>query len=283
MQAIMKAIFPQTIDGDLLKLVHLSNGFRLVNGARPLKVGDVCKAEARIVSVINTDAGKAVKVKGFVTRDGQPIIEVTSSFLYRGRFDDFKNTFELLEEPDYLVEIKDDAAVGVLKSKEWFEWDDETKPLQPGTTLVFRVKSEVTYRNKTCFKSVNVSGDIFVRDQIKRLVKVGSVDFVHDDSRGNPVVEYLRRHGQPQGQMTPLPNDGYTMSTPPGTTVFTSPATNEPYSKVSGDFNPIHVNPYFSDFASLPGTITHGMWSSAATRRFVETVVAQGKPDRVVA
>ena len=279
----MKAIFPASIDGDLLKLVHLSNGFRLVNGARPLKAGDVCKAEARIVSVINTDAGKAVKVKGFVTRDAQPVIEVVSSFLYRGRFDDFCNTFEVVEEPDYLVEVTNDAAVGVLKSKEWFDWDDETKPLQAGTTLVFRVKSEVTYRNKTCFQSVNVSGDIFVRDQIKRLVKVGSVDFLHEDSRGNPVVEYLRRHGQPQGQVCPLPNDGYNMATPSGTTVFTSPATNEPYSKVSGDFNPIHVNPYFSDFASLPGTITHGMWSSAATRRFVETVVAQGKPNRVIA
>lgn len=279
----MKSIFPASIDGDLLKLVHLSNGFRLVSGARPLKAGDVCKAEARIVSVANTDAGKTVKVKGYVTRDGQPIIEVASSFLYRGRFDDFQNTFEVLEEPDYLVEVADDAAVSVLQSKEWFEWDDETKPLQAGTSLVFRVKSEATYRNKTCYKSVNVSGDIFVRDQIKRLVKVGSVDFVHDDSRGNPVVEYLRRHGLAQGQISPLPNDGYAMSTPEGTTVFTSPATNEPYSKVSGDFNPIHVNPYFSDFASLPGTITHGMWSSAATRRFVETVVAQGKPDRVIA
>ncbi|KAI0685962.1 fatty acid synthase [Cytidiella melzeri] len=282
-QAIMKAIFPSSIDGDLLKLVHLSNGFRLVDGAAPLKAGDVCQSEARIVSVTNTDAGKAVKVKGIVKRAGQPVIEVVSSFLYRGRFEDFQNTFEVLEEPDYIVELPDDASVGVLKSKEWFEWDDETKPLQAGVSLVVRVKSEVTWRNKTCYKSVSVSGDVFVRDQIKRLVKVGAIDFLHDDSRGNPVIEYLRRHGTPQGLMSPLPNDGYTMSTSPGLTVFTSPATNEPYSKISGDFNPIHVNPYFSDLASLPGTITHGMWSSAATRRFIETVVAQGRPDRVVA
>jgi fatty acid synthase subunit alpha, fungi type len=279
----MKAIFPASIDGDLLKLVHLSNGFRLVQGAAPLKAGDVCQSEARIVSVTNTDAGKAVKVKGSVKRNGEAVIEVTSSFLYRGRFNDFENTFEVSEEPDYVVELVDDASIGVLKSKEWFEWDDETKPLLAGVSLIFRVRSEVTWRNKTCYKSVSVSGDIFVRDQIKRLVKVGTVDFLHDDSRGNPVVEYLRRNGTPQGLTTPLPNDGYTMPTPPGVTVFTSPATNEPYSKISGDFNPIHVNPYFSDFASLPGTITHGMWSSAATRRFIETVAAQGRPDRVVA
>jgi fatty acid synthase subunit beta len=64
---------------------------------------------------------------------------------------------------------------------------------------------------------------------------------------------------------------------------FSAPVTNEPYSKISGDFNPIHINPYFSDFASLPATITHGLWSSAATRRYVETVVAKGHPDRVIA
>ncbi|KAI0350257.1 hypothetical protein OH77DRAFT_1499100 [Trametes cingulata] len=281
-QTIMKAIFPAPIDGDLLKLVHLSNGFRLLEGAKPLKAGDVCKAEARIVAVINSDAGKTVKVKGYVTRDNERVIEVVSSFLYRGRFSDYENTFEILEEPDYLVELPTEASVGVLQSKEWFEWDDETKPLQAGTTLIFRVRSEVTYRNKTCYKAVNVSGEVFVRDQIKRLVKVGSVDFLQDDSRGNPVVAYLQRHGKPQGLVSPLSNEGYTMTTNTST-VFTAPATNEPYSKVSGDFNPIHVNPYFADYASLPGTITHGMWSSAATRRYVETVVAQGRPERVVA
>ncbi|KZT67951.1 hypothetical protein DAEQUDRAFT_367722 [Daedalea quercina L-15889] len=279
-QAIMKAIFPAAIDGDLLKLVHLSNGFRVLDGAEPLKAGDVCKAEARIVSVINSDAGKIVKVKGFVKRDGVPVIEVVSSFLYRGRYSDFENTFEVIEEPDYLVEVASEAEVGVLQSKEWFEWDDESKPLQAGTGLIFRIKSEVTYRNKTCFKSVSVSGNIFVRDQLKRLVKVGSVDFLQDDSRGNPVLAYLQRHGAQQGSPSALPNEGYTMSKS-GTTTFASPATNEPYSKISGDFNPIHINPYFADFAALPGTITHGMWSSAATRRYVETVVAQGRPDRV--
>jgi hypothetical protein len=55
----MKSIFPTSIDGDLLKLVHLSNGFRMLDGTEPLRV---CNAEACIVSVTNTDAGKVVKV-----------------------------------------------------------------------------------------------------------------------------------------------------------------------------------------------------------------------------
>lgn len=283
LQAIMKSIFPTAIDGDLLKLVHLSNGFRMVDGAKPLQVGDVCKAEARIISVINANEGKTVKVKGYVYRRGERVIEVVSSFLYRGRFTDYENTFETTEEPDYSVPLETDAAVGVLQSKEWFEWENESKPLVAGTSLIFRIQSQVSFKDRGIFKNVSISGDIFIRNQLKVLVKVGSVSFQQDDSQGNPVLAYLQRHGTPQGLTTNLPNDGYSLSTPDVSTGYNAPLTNEPYSKVSGDFNPIHINPYFSDFASLPGTITHGLWSSAATRRYVETVVAKGHPGRVVA
>ncbi|KAH0585247.1 hypothetical protein H2248_008491 [Termitomyces sp. 'cryptogamus'] len=282
-QAIMKSIFPVDIDGDLLKLVHMSNGFRMVNGARPLQVGDVCKAKARIVSVINTDAGKVVRVKGHVYRGGEQVIEVVSAFLYRGRFIDYENTFETAEEPDYTVPLETDAAVGVLQSKEWFEWDDESTPLVAGTSLIFRIRSQMSFKDKNSFQNVAVSGDIFIRNQLKVLVKVGSVDYQQDDSHGNPVLAYLQRHGSATGLVTPLPNEGYALTHMDGSTVFNAPLTNEPYSKISGDFNPIHINPYFADYASLPATITHGLWSSAATRRYVENVVAQGHPDRVLA
>ncbi|KAL0953237.1 hypothetical protein HGRIS_004490 [Hohenbuehelia grisea] len=282
-QAIMKSIFPSAIDGDLLKLVHLSNGFRMVEGARPLQVGDVCRAEARIVSVTNANEGKIVKVKGHVYRDGQPVITVVSAFLYRGRFVDFENTFETTEEPDYLVTIENDAAVGVLQSKDWFEWDDEENPPKAGMSLIFRTQSQFSFKDKSTYKDVSISGEIFIRNQLKRLVKVGSVDFQQDDSHGNPVLAYLQRHGAPQGLPTPLANEGYTLTSEGVSTSFNAPLTNEPYSNVSGDFNPIHINPYFSDYASLPATITHGLWSSAATRRYVENVVAQGHPERVLA
>jgi fatty acid synthase subunit beta len=90
----MKAILPSQIDGDLLRLVHLSNSFQ---------VGDVCKAEARISSITNTNEGKIMNAKGHVCRGGQQVIEVESAFLYRGRFSDYENTFETTEEPDYSV------------------------------------------------------------------------------------------------------------------------------------------------------------------------------------
>jgi fatty acid synthase subunit alpha len=279
----MKSIFPAAIDGDLLALVHLSNGFRMVEGAKPLQAGDNCRSEARIVSVINGDPGKVVKVKGHVYRDGKPVIEVVSSFLYRGRFSDYDNTFEITEEPDYLIELRTEADVGILQSKDWFRWGDATTPLQAGTLLHFRIRSQVAFKDKTAYRSVVVCGDVFVKNQLKEYIPVGSVAFERDDCHGNPVLAYLQRHGSPQGLQTALANGGYTMTTQERMAVFQAPLTNEPYSKISGDFNPIHINPYFSDFSSLPATITHGLWTSAATRRFIETVVAQGRPDRVLA
>ena len=39
-QAITKAIFPFAIDKDLLKLVRLFNGFKMIPGSRLLKAGD---------------------------------------------------------------------------------------------------------------------------------------------------------------------------------------------------------------------------------------------------
>lgn len=278
----MQAIFPKSIDGDVLKLVHLSNGFRMVEGQKPLQVGDKCKAEARVIAVINNDSGKVVKVKGSVIRKGQTVIEVVSSFLYRGRFVDFENTFESEKAPVYTVEMKDESAVGVLQSKEWFQWDDDSKPLKPGVALVFEVRSEVTFRDKAQYATVVVEGEVFTRDTLNNLIKVATVEFDSDNCQGNPVVAYLKRHGSAEGTVAPLSNEGYSMTTPGVSTSFTSPLTNEPYSKVSGDFNPIHINPYFADFAALPGTITHGLWSSAATRRYLETVVAKGHPDRVL-
>jgi len=63
--------------------------------------------------------------------------------------------------------------------------------------------------------------------------------------------------------------------------VLRAPASNETYACVSGDFNPIHVSRVFSSYANLPGTITHGMYSSAAVRSLVETWAAENHVGRV--
>ena len=124
---------------------------------------------------------------------------------------------------------------------------------------------------------MNVTGKVCVCNHLKTLIPVATIDYTNGVSIGNPVTTYLQQHGITQDQPV-LFDSAYTLTNANLPATFTAPATNEPYSQTSGD-----INPYFSDFASLPGTITHGMWSSTATRKYVETVIAQGKRERVIA
>ena len=277
-KAITKPIFPRAIDGDLLKLVHLSNGFRMIPGAEPLKVGDELSTTAQINAVINQDSGKMVEVCGTITRKGQPVMQVTSQFLYRGAYDDYENTFQRKEETPMQVHLASSKDVAVLRSKEWFHLDEPAIDLL-GQTLTFRLQSLIRFKNKTVFRSVETVGQVLLELPTKEIIQVASVEYDAGVSHGNPVIDYLQRHGQsieqPVNFENPIPLSGKTPLS------LKAPASNETYARVSGDYNPIHVSRIFASYANLPGTITHGMYSSAAVRSFVETWAAENNIGRV--
>lgn len=277
-KAITKPIFPRKIDGDLLKLVHLSNGFRMIPGAAPLKKGDVLDTTAEVNAVINQDSGKMVEVCGTITRDGEPVMEVTSQFLYRGAYTDFENTFQRKVETPMQIHLASSKDVAVLQSKEWFKIDNTDVDLL-GQTLVFKLQSLVRYKNKTVFSSIQTQGDVELELPTKEIIKVATVEYEAGASYGNPVLDYLTRNGsaldQPVNFENPIPLSGKTPL------VLKAPSSNETYARVSGDYNPIHVSRVFSQYAGLPGTITHGMYSSAAVRSLVETWAAENNVGRV--
>lgn len=276
-KAITKPIFPRTIDGDLLKLVHLSNGFRMMPGAEPLQKGDEVKTTAQVNAVINQDSGKMVEVCGTIYRDDEAVMEVTSQFLYRGVYTDFENTFQRKLETPMQVHLSR-RRVAVLRSKDWIQLDNNDIELL-GQTLTFRLQSLVSFKNKTVFNSVATSGQVLLELPTKEIIQIGSVDYEAGISHGNPVLDYLERHGssieQPILFENPIPLSGKTPL------LLKAPASNETYAKVSGDYNPIHVSRVFSAYANLPGTITHGMYSSAAVRSLVETWAAENNVGRV--
>lgn len=294
----MKPIFPSTIDGDLLKLVHLSNGFRVLPGAPTLSPGDLVTSTSRIESVTNSDSGKTVSVRGTVyllsaaadkgkesSSAGRiPVLEVTSSFLYRGKFTDYSQTFSRIPSPSYQLPLASPEALAILHSKEWFQWDDERTPLEIGTTLQFRIESSYVSHDKTSYSEVTVEGGAYViTPEQKVAVKVATIEYSSAGegiTKGDPVLDYLKRHGTPLSQPILFESGGYSLTTP-GQCIFSTPASNNDYSQASGDTNPIHTNPYFAALASLPGTITHGMHSSARTRRFVEQIAAENVGGRV--
>ncbi|KAJ3738019.1 hypothetical protein EV360DRAFT_77216, partial [Lentinula raphanica] len=86
--------------GDLLPY---DQGRESVTGWRRLNFS------TQVVSVVNSGLGKLIKVKGHVCRDGKPVIEVVSAFLYCGVFTDYENTFETTVESDYIVTLSNDA------------------------------------------------------------------------------------------------------------------------------------------------------------------------------
>ncbi|OJD25560.1 hypothetical protein ACJ73_03070 [Blastomyces percursus] len=277
-KAITKPIFPRVIDGDLLKLVHLSNGYRMIPGAEPLKVGDALDATAQVNAVINQDSGKMVEVCGTIRREGKPIMEVTSQFLYRGSYNDYETTFQRKEEVPMQLHLESTKDVAVLQSKEWFRLDEPDVDLL-GQTLTFRLQSLVRFKNRTIFSSVQTMGQVLLELPTKEVIQVASVEYEAGTSHGNPVIDYLQRHGsaieQPVHFENPIPLSGKTPLT------LRAPSSNETYARVSGDYNPIHVSRVFSSYANLPGTITHGMYTSAAVRSLVETWAAENNIGRV--
>ena len=279
-KAITKPIFPRKIDGDLLKLVHLSNAFRMMPGAEPLKKGDVVHTTAQINAVINQDSGKMVEVCGTIFRDGEAVMEVTSQFLYRGTYTDYENTFQRKIETPVQVHLATTKDVAILRSKQWFVADDMPENIELlGQTLTFKLQSLVKYKNKSVFSSIETRGSVLLELPTKEVIQVASVDYEAGASHGNPVTDYLSRNGVPLDQPVhfenPIPLSGKTPLQ------LRAPASNENYARVSGDYNPIHVSRVFAEYANLPGTITHGMYSSAAVRSLVETWAGDNNVGRV--
>lgn len=168
--------------------------------------------------------------------------------------------------------------VAVLRSKEWFRLDEPDTELL-NQTLTFRLQSFVRFKNKNVFQSVETIGQVLLELPTKEIIQVASVEYDAGTSHGNPVIDYLQRNGssieQPVNFENAIPLSGKTPL------VLRAPASNETYARVSGDYNPIHVSRIFSSYANLPGTITHGMYSSAAVRSLVETWAAENNIGRV--
>ncbi|KAH9885879.1 fatty acid synthase beta subunit [Xylariomycetidae sp. FL2044] len=278
-KALLKPLL-YAVDGDLLKLVHLSNRFSMLPGAAPLRKDDVLNTTSEITSLVNMESGQMVEVCGTLVRDDAPVMKVTSRFFYRGVFANFDKTFQKKNEKPFKILLKGPTDVAVLRSKKWFKLEDETDLL--GRTVIFKLKTSTRFSEKNIFASVETLGTAEVKDPTtKGLVRVAYVHYTAaEPSRGNPVLEYLKRNGSEIGESVyferPVPV--YKHKLPLTVEANTS---NEQYALVSGDYNPIHVSRAFSQYVDLPGTITHGMWTSGAVRSVVETWVAEGNPGRM--
>ena len=152
----------------------------------------------------------------------------------------------------------------------------ESNPLTAGKRLIFRLHSEVAWRDKVNYRSVIIAVDVLVRDHLSRLVKVACVGFARDESQGNPVAAYFQRRGLAESALIALAPNTISLQTQIllSTThlLQTGPIQRSP-----------GTSTLFTQTPTLPPmrTIPHSMFSSAATRRYVETGVVMGVRYRV--
>ncbi|KAI6082719.1 fatty acid synthase beta subunit [Hypoxylon rubiginosum] len=284
-KALMEPLF-HAVDGDLLKLVHLSNRFRMMPGATPFKKGDKLSTTSEITAIVNQDSGQMVEVCGTIMRDdGKSVMQVTSQFFYRGIFADWAKTFQRKEEAPVRVPLKSARDVAVLKAKKWLTLERaDADELLLGHSVVFKLRTSTRFSDKVVFASVETLGTVEVEiPTTKELVRVATVSYVSSGpTRGNPVLEYLGRAGAKLDQPTyfkhPIPIQNNHGKTP---LEIEAPVSNENYARVSGDFNPVHVSRVFSQYVNLPGTITHGMYTSGAVRSLVETWATENHAHRM--
>eukprot|EP00002_Diphylleia_rotans_P033397 TRINITY_DN709_c0_g1_i3.p1 TRINITY_DN709_c0_g1~~TRINITY_DN709_c0_g1_i3.p1 ORF type:complete len:4344 (-),score=1082.54 TRINITY_DN709_c0_g1_i3:153-13184(-) len=289
-EPLIKSLFPKSIDGDILQLVHLSNGFSVV-ASDPKKanvfVGDKLTVEMRIVEIVNSTTeflGKRVSVVGQISRGNEKaFLEVKSQFLFRGAFSDYVNSFRRVSESRKLV-IDKKEKLEILLSKSWFKWTEgETKKLSIGDVLIVETETvEFFQKDNISLSKLVVAGRVHKYESLATETKVlvANVEYKAENVQGNALKSYLLREGEPVKPAVFLRTGGY--SIPSKSDVVTSPATNHAYAVASRDLNPIHTNPFIADLARLPATITHGMWTSANARRVVEIYAARNHAERVL-
>jgi len=301
-RAVVQSLFPSAIAANILDLVHLSNEFRLAevppSGApwleAPLSPGETVRARLRVTSVVNGTRGKTVTVSGRLCRDGAPFrgsaavsgdgvpwVWVVSKFFFRGVFSDHGACFQTSAPDDGVAApltplyLPTPAAVAVLLGKAWFSLAPGAPPPAPGSTLFFELVTAERFAPGAPgrFASITVRGRALASREPNAAL-VGTVSYRFEGGAGgapataggNVVTAYLASSAgggdAPARGVIPLP-EGAAYTLLPSPLVVTAPPSNTPYAAASLDLNPIHRNATLAALAGLPGTITHGMWTSA--------------------
>ncbi|KAL8690260.1 MAG: hypothetical protein Q9218_004257, partial [Villophora microphyllina] len=270
-EALVKPLLISKMDGDLLQLLHYSNNFEYCRVASPLRVGDELKSTSRIQAVTIQPTGKLVEVAATLRRHGEAVMTITSIFMFQGSFSDRDETFRRTKEPEMTVHIDSEKKRGLLLSRSWILVNDTSKDLL-GKTLLFRLETKACFDSSNAIKKLRVTGQILVHAGSDESTAIGQVNFEAGACHGNPITDFLNRHGSEVNQENPLQNPGWEG---PSSWKIRVPQNNNPYARVSKDTNPIHVSPIFAAYAQLPGTVTHGMFTSATVRQLIESAAAE--------
>ncbi|KAL4876402.1 acyl transferase domain-containing protein [Aspergillus karnatakaensis] len=280
---LMRCLFTDAINGDILKLLHLKNEFQVIDDARPMREGDVLSSTAEIESIrIRPESGKVVRAVATISRDGTPIITVGSEFILQGRYEDYHNTFENKEEQVYKLPLKSKRDVVLLASKPWFRIAAADLSLDDhlGDDLTFRLRSSYQFRDANTYSQIETCGTVSCAVGNKEKT-IGTVMFkANSQFLKSPVIDFLDRRGLPFNEVKQLPN-----AVPLAADIrLEMPLSSDQYAAASGDSNPIHLSRAFAQYAGHQGgRVIHGMQTSGLVRGVVELHAAENDPQRMKA
>eukprot|EP01119_Soliformovum_irregulare_P010017 TRINITY_DN2425_c0_g2_i3.p1 TRINITY_DN2425_c0_g2~~TRINITY_DN2425_c0_g2_i3.p1 ORF type:complete len:3502 (-),score=1233.34 TRINITY_DN2425_c0_g2_i3:1297-11802(-) len=279
-ESLIRPLFLSQVEGDLLDLVHLSNSYtRLDANESPMfEEGKQVNSRIRLTELAHVESGLRVTVEGEISRKSgeislKPIVVIKSQFLFRDHSADRSYLRRIAEHR--MIQVDKQETKEMLVSKEWINLN---RQVDIGETLVF----DYDVVEKTIghgLISVQVEGKIFAKG-ISENSQIGTVQFHSENVKGNKVTQFFARHSFPMEKAIFFENGGYHISRNLETVQV--PSENDTYALASKDLNPIHTNLYFSIWAHLPTTITHGMWTSAYARSVVEKIAANGDPSRIL-
>ena len=275
---LIETLFAPELDGcNLLRLVHLSHGYTLLDDAHVPAPGDVVASSCACTAIEITPAGKRVSCTAQLRRNGSAWCEIHSAFLIRGEFTDYARTFNRhipAHERRIAVHIANEPEAAVLAAKPWFK---AARPV-PGSTVEFALDSldEVPAGPGGELASVSVRGRVLVAG-----AETGTIEYSAMNAKDNAVLAYLRRARLPHEAAKTFEHAGSILLDAP--VLARAPMESESYAAASRDWNPIHRSTAFASLAGLPGDapIVHGMWTLALARGVVEKHAAEGDAARV--
>ncbi|KAI8317813.1 hypothetical protein GQ54DRAFT_294701, partial [Martensiomyces pterosporus] len=162
-------IVSKTLDCDYIHngshtAVHLSNRIQYVDGAKPLKIGDIVSCKSTISELINADIGKRIVIDIRIYLGDMQIAVMYSSLVWRGVFVEDDVAYKHITEPASRVVLRSIKDVKALETKEWFVYrEDSEGALQPGSVLEFHLKSDYRYSSKEIYSSIKTAGSVLLR------------------------------------------------------------------------------------------------------------------------
>ncbi|KAJ2559961.1 fatty acid synthase alpha subunit Lsd1 [Coemansia sp. RSA 1933] len=281
----LRFLFASVLRVGQLNIVHVHQKTRIMSGTKPLRAGDQISSSSTIDGVVNTTNGKHITIMTSIYCGGVRVAELESAFLSVGRFVDGSEAFRRVRGRRISVYLPNAHAAHCIACSGWFVYCDSvhTTQLDAGMQLEFVLDSDYRFKESGVYSSISTAGKVFAMLGDGRTKHIANVDFEWNSCTEDPVIELLERY-QARPTACLFENGEHLLELPPSTASkphIAVPGLSAEYARISGDMNPIHVNPYIADVAGLPGEIIHGLWTSAATRAFVEIYAAGSDQRRI--